>query len=969
MRRLVLLALALMQATMARAGGIDRALERASALLDGGDAPASIALLDSLATSGESSAQLWHLRATAQYMRHGAGEDALGDLNLAIDAPPDPDDPRSGLYYELGYVQMEMGRLNGAAESWTNALDELAREGGDIDTEVWWRSDLAEIHRRRGEIARAEEELRVCLSISEAALGDGNGDRHLVHAILLNNLGALLWDQNRLAEAERRYREALRISEDLVEETDEPERAKLRLATARLNLGVLCRDQDRLEESEDFLRSALELAEAAGDADGKTLVYGEVELANTLDRTGQSAEAERLWDEALARLENASGQQLVYRAELQLVRGRSLLARGDLQRAQNAIDESIEIARESVGPEHPLLGWIYASAAEIEAAKSESNPRQLLEICDEALSRLRSASYWPSARAQSLALRARALDALGRRDEAIATADSAWVLVEALRPERGTSDGARHRFLRSFAADANALVRWRVENGELEGALEAAERIRSRLLRDELRLDGVDLRAGIDSERLKSLEAREAQARARLAALQRELREGAAADSLSTELDGALRELSAVENEIRLASPAWSRALRAGDRALDLDALRHQFVPPGQAILYYVLGPSANYVFLIPPPDEPLRVFPLQPGELRLESGEETPRLSLALLNDALRGVVGIRPVDEVENRRELDGELSAQLHQIFRGLIPDDLWSHLRSRDEITIIPDGDLYSLPFEALVVSGAVDDPSFWLDEGPTLRYADGLSALQPRTRAHSKTSLAVLSVSDPDFTRGEGLRYRGRELPRLAGTARESDAIAEAFEGERSRLLRGAAATESAVRAGVGSARYLHIATHGLVDRSGDARLAALALTPKDPTNLSDDGLLQLFEIYDLELNCELAVLSACDTRSGERIEGEGAHALSRGFHVAGADQTIASLWPVEDASTAELMESLFTGIANAERSGESSDVANLLRDAKRRLREDARWSHPAYWAPFLLSGRPPIAAATEEKTP
>ena len=134
--------------------------------------------------------------------------------------------------------------------------------------------------------------------------------------------------------------------------------------------------------------------------------------------------------------------------------------------------------------------------------------------------------------------------------------------------------------------------------------------------------------------------------------------------------------------------------------------------------------------------------------------------------------------------------------------------------------------------------------------------------------------------------------------------------------------------------------------------------ATLALAPPltgAPTG-DDDGFLQLFEIYEMRLDAELAVLSACNSNTGRVVSGEGVFALSRGFLVAGARRVIASQWPVDDTSTAELVGELFRRIAGAEKLGGGIDAARALRDAKLRLRRKAEWAHPFFWAPFVLTG-------------
>jgi CHAT domain-containing protein len=168
------------------------------------------------------------------------------------------------------------------------------------------------------------------------------------------------------------------------------------------------------------------------------------------------------------------------------------------------------------------------------------------------------------------------------------------------------------------------------------------------------------------------------------------------------------------------------------------------------------------------------------------------------------------------------------------------------------------------------------------------------------------------------------------------------------------------ANEPNLRAALPGKRYLHLATHGLVDQHQHSSLAALALTPPpgETTNAEDDGFLQLYEIFDLKLpECELAVLSACKTNVGRAFEGEGVFALSRGFLAAGARRVIASQWSVDDVSTAELMGTFFQKIAAAEKAGQQIDYALALRDAKRRVRSEKQWAAPYYWAPFILTGK------------
>jgi CHAT domain-containing protein len=192
---------------------------------------------------------------------------------------------------------------------------------------------------------------------------------------------------------------------------------------------------------------------------------------------------------------------------------------------------------------------------------------------------------------------------------------------------------------------------------------------------------------------------------------------------------------------------------------------------------------------------------------------------------------------------------------------------------------------------------------------------------------------------------------------LPGTAVETERIRKAFPAGSVEVLEGAGATERRVRDAVTGRRILHFATHGFVTETHGELLAGLVLAAPDDSlqRPDDDGFLQLFEIYELPLACQLAVLSACETHRGPRVGGEGVFALSRGFLAAGAERVIATLWSIPDVPTAELVGAFFDTVAVA-RAGTSPGYAIALRDAKRSIRRQGPWAEPLYWAAPVLCG-------------
>lgn len=187
------------------------------------------------------------------------------------------------------------------------------------------------------------------------------------------------------------------------------------------------------------------------------------------------------------------------------------------------------------------------------------------------------------------------------------------------------------------------------------------------------------------------------------------------------------------------------------------------------------------------------------------------------------------------------------------------------------------------------------------------------------------------------------------MARLAESAREVTEIARLYHPEQTTLYLGRAAREENVKGNpaLATARRLHFATHGLISASHPQR-SALALTfDNDPR---EDGLLQMWEIFNLNLQAELVTLSACQTGLGQELTGEGIVGLARAFMYAGAPSVVVSLWNVTDRSTAELM------VRFHQRLDCAPDKAEALRQAKLELMRNPRYASPYYWAPFVLIG-------------
>lgn len=174
---------------------------------------------------------------------------------------------------------------------------------------------------------------------------------------------------------------------------------------------------------------------------------------------------------------------------------------------------------------------------------------------------------------------------------------------------------------------------------------------------------------------------------------------------------------------------------------------------------------------------------------------------------------------------------------------------------------------------------------------------------------------------------------------------------------RAKLIQQNSATKSALQEEISRCQIVHLATHGFAD-SAFAAFSGLALALSSDT--ADDGLLMGYEIMDLQFNCDLITLSACETGRGRLVAGEGILGLPRLFLGAGARSVVMTHWQVSDRFTSQLMP-VFYQLLLTEGLAKS---AALSQSKRRMIRQDKTpeatvyYQHPFFWAPFTLYGHP-----------
>ena len=286
----------------------------------------------------------------------------------------------------------------------------------------------------------------------------------------------------------------------------------------------------------------------------------------------------------------------------------------------------------------------------------------------------------------------------------------------------------------------------------------------------------------------------------------------------------------------------------------------------------------------------------------------------------------------------------SAALRQLYQLLItPIEKWLPESPEEIVTFVPQGNLFVLPFAAL--TGDDNEPliaNHTLSISPSAKMAT--LADQEFQSVKQKNNQGIVIVGNPTMP-----SYQSRpdkpavQLSPLPGAEAEANYIAELF---KVKAICGDAADELSVIEAMKNAKYIHLATHGLLEADNtyaQSYLSSLALTPSK----GEDGFLTVRETMQLNLSAEQAVLSGCDTGRG-RISGDGVVGLARGYISAGIPTVVVSLWPVSDNSTAFLMAIYYKELI----AGEAKAVA--LRNAMLKTRE--RFASPHAWAAFTLYG-------------
>jgi len=832
------------------------------------------------------------------------------------------------------------------------------------------------------------------------------------------------------------------------------------------NIGNIHVELGGFKRSLEFQQEALGMSRERGDRAGMAATLGNI--GNIHAELGNHEEA--LKSQMLA-LEMS--EELKDKAGIAATLGNigSIHAKlGNNEKARTFLERSLK-RNEELGSKAYLVANLEALGDIHEALQEYEEAR---EVYTKALATSREIGS-PRTPVLATSLGALLLDHFDKPDEAVPLLEDAIDRIEARRTvDRGLSDEQRASYARTLGRGRSyaAMVRAQLALSRPLDALRYAERGRARAVLDMLANSKLDpfreAERRADERGDKERLARITTVRTDLEMAERKIRHLTHAAAARRALKNVKRsELQALAKELRAAraarevllgqrarliretldvgAPATSAAIRAG--------LREK-----ERMLFYSVGKKGCLLFAIPPTGSDVSAH-----ALRWPDGKPVTEATLSKAIAEYRAwISGPGRRDRGFNKKVPKG---GRFHgkALFEALIPPELRTELQALSRIYLVPDGVLYRLPFETLLVA----DDTYWIDRFPPTTYGQSGSVLlwcKERRDAQRVVTqeFAVVALGNPVFSRAEteqvqppeegalvvlasgeleagdvvvgydgraisdwkGLKNETRRvvdeidaetrktepvevklwragadrvvtvepgsfparidknsprdgwsklcgdaavirqrnerlgqsgaLSELPGTKKETEAIRAALKGAPVETLLGERATKSRLFELAPKARFVHIATHGLVDETEFRGYSRLALTLPRIATPKDDGFLSMYELFedwrDRLSACELVVLSACETGTGPLQKDEGPYALPLGFLYAGAPAVIGSLWRVDDASTAELFADFYKRVADG------TPNLKAFTEARQALRK--KHSQPYFWAPFVYIGDP-----------
>lgn len=777
----------------------------------------------------------------------------------------------------------------------------------------------------------------------------------------LNNLGLVLQSLGRYEMAVAHYEPALSMYRELKDRNNE--------GGALNNLGIVYEVTGQPEKAIEYFKDAIALHREVSDRGGEGVMLNNIGIS--YKNLGRYEEAIGYYEQALAISRETKDRTNQGRALNNL--GIAYRDLGFHDQAIASFEQALTIQREvknrasearaldNLGISHERLG-LYDKA---------------ISFSEQALAIRREVKDRPGL-AISLNSLARAELSRGNLPAARTYVEESLMISESLRSDL-LSPNSRSSFLASVQNSYRlytelSMLQHRAEpsKGFDARAVEISERQRARSLLDLLAEANADAGPNVDPRLI-----------GRVGTLSKQLNDKVqqlTTASGAEQVAALKQEVSSLENELERAQAAIRKINRNSTasvqpRSLTFKEMQEQ-LDPDTLLLEYSLGEKISYLWVVS--KDSLTSYELPKEELIKKQSRQVYELLTGRSIRNGRGTFAERRSRIADADAKLPAAAAALSHMIL-GPAAAQLGSK-----RLVIVSDGALQYIPFAMLPNPAAMDEPLIVAHEVVSLPSASVLAIQRADLGSRQLAPKMLAVIADPVFDRTD-IRLKSSPAasangptaqPERPANTRGLEHIAEASDGDGRLVIRRLpftrqeadgltaltpknsswrainfdASRANVLRGDLAQYRYVHFATHGLLDTERPG-LSALVLSTVDASGRAQDGFLRANDIYNMKLPAELVVLSACQTGLGKEVKGEGLIGLTRGFMYAGAKRVVVSLWSVNDKATADLMTRFYKGMLK-----DNQRPVAALRAAQIEMWKQKKWRSPYYWAAFTMQG-------------
>ncbi|MGB2924323.1 MAG: tetratricopeptide repeat protein [Limnothrix sp.] len=841
----------------------------------------------------------------------------------------------------LGNTYLYLGDYQQAITFQQQSL-EIDREIDNRQGEARSLGGLGNIHNSLGNYQQAITFYRQFLDITRE-IGDRHGE-----ASSLGGLGNAYLHLGEYQQALSFYQRWLEIAREIGDRQGE--------AGSLGNLGFVYFSLGDYQQAIIFQQQSLEIVRKIGDRQGEgTIVNG---LAITYQNLGDYQRAIAFHQQSL-KIAQEIGNRDGESASLSNL-GIAYESLGDYQRAIAFQQQSLKIAREIGDLEGEAISLNNLGLAYLNLGDYQ----QAIVFCQQSLDIARQIG---SSQGQAISLNNLGLtqQKLQQYEKAIVSFQQAIEILEATRSQITSIELRQIYFAtvqETYQHHIDALMALHQQEstkGYDQQAFNTSEKSRARILVElltESSIDpNIDLPPALRQQQIDITQKLNQTEQQRITIFSNPASTDTEKQTINQTLDQVIADFRTLENDIRRSNPAYADLKYP--ETISVAELQNQILDEDTVLLQYFLGDEKSYLWAVT--KESFHSY-------ELPSEADITQTAKALFGEPLTSPKATNPVLAAslqQQRLDLTRQLSEQIIQPAAAQL---------TKKRILIVPDGELNYFPFSILTTGAAETKTLSEQFELVHLPSSSTLATIRTETvrPIPDRPSLSifadpVFSTKDCRFTNSPNcdqdrlVASRSRASSSdyltwddLPGTYTEANNILKLFpDKSKTKAAFGfAAQREKIVDDQLQGKDIIHFATHGFFHQTKPEQ-SGLVFSLVDEAGDRQNGFLRLDSIFNMQLDADLVVLSACQTGVGEDVPGEGIVGLSRGFMYAGTPRLLMSLWQVDDKATAEFMTRFYKNLLE-----EKQTTAIALKETQREMREETEWTHPQYWAAFILQG-------------